>query len=35
MARHATRYDKYAGTYHGGVLLAATITLARRIGDTP
>lgn len=25
----ATRYDKYARTYHGGVLLAATITLAR------
>ena len=26
----ATRYDKYARTYHGGVLLAATILLARR-----
>jgi transposase len=25
----ATRYDKYAHTYHGGVLLAATIILAR------
>ncbi|WP_376778639.1 transposase, partial [Phytoactinopolyspora halotolerans] len=25
----ATRYDKYARTYHGGVLLAATIILAR------
>src|SRR5699024_9200228 len=25
----ATRYDKYARTYFGGVLLAATITLAR------
>lgn len=25
----ATRYDKYARTYLGGVLLAATITLAR------
>jgi transposase len=25
----ATRYDKYARTYHGGVLLAATIMLAR------
>jgi hypothetical protein len=24
----ATRYDKYARTYHGGVLLAATIILA-------
>lgn len=25
----ATRYDKYARTYHGGVLLAATIILTR------
>jgi putative transposase len=25
----ATRYDKYARTYHGGVLLAATVILAR------
>lgn len=25
----ATRYDKYARTYHGGVLLAATFLLAR------
>ena len=25
----ATRYDKYARTYHGGVLLAATLILAR------
>jgi putative transposase len=25
----ATRYDKYARTYHGGVLLAATIMLAQ------
>jgi transposase len=25
----ATRYDKYARTYAGGVLLAATIILAR------
>jgi transposase len=26
----ATRYDKYARTYLGGVLLAATVILARR-----
>jgi putative transposase len=25
----ATRYDKYARTYHGGVLLAATVILSR------
>ena len=25
----ATRYDKYARTYHGGVLLAATLMLGR------
>ena len=25
----ATRYDKYARTYTGGVLLAATVILAR------
>jgi putative transposase len=25
----ATRYDKYACTYHGGVLLAATVILSR------
>jgi transposase len=25
----ATRYDKYARTYAGGVLLAATVILAR------
>jgi len=25
----ATRYDKYARTYLGGVLLAATVILAR------
>ena len=31
----ATRYDKYARTYLGGVLLAAIIILARRsVGDT-
>jgi putative transposase len=32
----ATRYDKYARTYAGGVLLAATVILARpTLGDTP
>lgn len=31
----ATRYDKYAVTYLGGVILAATILHTQEFGDTP
>jgi len=31
----ATRYDKLALTYRGGVVLGAIITWLRELGDTP
>lgn len=31
----ATRYDKLALTYRGGVILAAIVTWLRELGDTP
>ena len=31
----ATRYDKLAPTYRGGVVLCGIITWLRELGDTP
>ena len=35
MARLATRYDKLALTYRGGVVLRAVTLWLKRLGDTP